>query len=144
MAWPHRLFFYGTLGHEQGHPLTRPFIGPARRGWVRGRLRLIADPGGIYPVLTPGTGRVWGWVYGGCHPIAQRALASLDRWEGFDPRRPQRGEYRRTDVVVHTLSGPMHAQAYLPNWRIHLGLAKVPGSDFAAHVAARALRIYAD
>ena len=144
MAWPQRLFFYGTLSREHDHPLTRAFTGPVRRGWVRGRLRLIADPGGVYPVLTPGAGRVWGWVYGRLRPIPPRALAALDKWEGFDPRQPKRGEYCRAHVIVQTPGGPLQAQAYLPNRHVHPGLGHVPGGDFAAHAAARALRIYAD
>jgi gamma-glutamylcyclotransferase (GGCT)/AIG2-like uncharacterized protein YtfP len=144
VAWPRRLFFYGTLSHEHNHPLTAHLAGPTQRGWVRGRLRLIADPGGVYPVLKPGAGRVWGWVYGHLRPIPPRTLAALDKWEGFDPRRPKRGEYCRTNVIVQTRGGPLRAQAYLPNHHAHPGQTPVPGGDFAAHVAARALRIYAD
>lgn len=143
MEWPRRLFFYGTLAREHDHPLARLFAGPARRGWVRGTLRIKTDPGGVYPVLMPGAGRVWGWVHGGCQPISLRAVSALDRWEEFDILRLQRGEYRRTSVVVHTKSGPLRAQAYVPNACPHPGLACVPGGDFASHVAARALRIYA-
>jgi len=144
VPWPQRLFFYGTLGREHDHPLTHSLGGAVQRGWVRGRLRLMADPGGVYPVLVPGNGRVWGWIHGGIRPIPQSAIAALDKWEEFDPRRPQRGEYRRTCVVVHTRGGLLRAQAYLPNVPAHAGLGHVPGGDFAAHAAARALRIYAD
>jgi gamma-glutamylcyclotransferase (GGCT)/AIG2-like uncharacterized protein YtfP len=144
MEWPRRLFFYGTLVREYDHPLARLLACPVRRGWVRGTLRIKADPSGVYPVLTPGAGRVWGWVHGGCQPISLRAVAALDLWEEFDPLRPPRGEYRRASVAVHTKGGLLRAQAYVPNTSSHPGLAVVPGGDFAAHVAARALRIYAD
>jgi gamma-glutamylcyclotransferase (GGCT)/AIG2-like uncharacterized protein YtfP len=144
MEWPRRLFFYGTLAREHDHPLARPFAGLARRGWVRGTLRIKADPGGVYPVLMPGAGRVWGWVLGRCQPISLRVISALDQWEEFDTWRPQCGEYRRASVVVHTRGGPLRAQAYVPNACPHPGLAYVPGGDFAAHVAARALRIYAE
>lgn len=144
MEWPRRLFFYGTLAREHDHPLSRPFAGPAQRGWVRGTLRIKADPGGVYPVLAPGAGRVWGWVHGGCRPISLQAVAALDLWEEFAPLRPQRGEYRRRGVIVHTRGGPLRAQAYVPNACPHAGLVIVPGGDFAAHVAGHGLRIYAD
>ena len=148
MDWPRRLFFYGTLMHEHDNGLTRTVLpqlgGVARRGWVRGTLRLIADPEGIYPVLVPGRERVWGWVYGGCRPVAREVLVALDAWEGFDPQRPRRGEYRRSGVTVRTRGGPVCAQAYLPNLRAHSGLAPVPCGDFAAHASARGLRVLAE
>lgn len=148
MGWPQRLFFYGTLTHEHDNPLARMVMAqwdePARRGWVSGTLRLMADPGGAYPVLASGVGRVWGWVYGGNRPIPRKMLAALDAWEGFDPRRPRRGEYRRVAVIVHTRSGPLNAQAYLPNRQMHPGLAPVPGGDFAAHATERGLRVFVD
>ncbi len=145
MDWPRRLFFYGTLTHEHDNALTRlilPRLGTrARRGWVRGTLRLIPDPDGVYPVLVPGAGRVWGWAYGECRPVPRAMLAALDDWEQYDPQRPRRGEYRRAAVIVHTRGGPVRAQAYLPNRRAHPGLAPVPGGDFAAHAAARKLGV---
>jgi gamma-glutamylcyclotransferase (GGCT)/AIG2-like uncharacterized protein YtfP len=147
MAWPRRLFFYGTLTHQHDNPLTRTFLprlsGRARRGFVRGNLLLISARGGAYPVLVPGAGRVRGWVYGGLRPIERSTLAALDAWEGCNPRRPGRGEYRRVRCTVHTRCGPLGAQVYVPNRRSQAGLRRVSGGDFAAFATARGLRVFA-
>jgi len=145
MHLPRRLFFYGTLTHEQTNPLTATLLprlgGSQRRGWVRGALFLRRDPMGVYPVLMPGHGRVKGWVYGGLKPIPRAVLAAFDAWEHCDPCRPKRGEYRRVNLVVRTRNGPLRAAAYLPNRRARLGLRAVPGGDFAAHAAAQGLAV---
>ncbi|KUR73616.1 hypothetical protein AQZ52_01205 [Novosphingobium fuchskuhlense] len=148
MSLPRRLFFYGTLTHEHRNALTDTLLprlgGRPRRGWVRGALFLRRDRQGGYPVLMPGAGCVRGWVYGGLRPIPRAVLAAFDAWEHCDPRRPGRGEYRRTVLVVHTRGGPLRAAAYLPNRRAVLGLRAVPGGDFAAHAAARGLAVLAE
>ncbi|MEI6641140.1 MAG: gamma-glutamylcyclotransferase family protein [Novosphingobium sp.] len=148
MRQPRRLFFYGTLTHHHDNALTSALLprlgGRARRGWVPGALFLVADPLGVYPVLMPGRGRVWGWVYGGLRPVPRAVIAAFDAWEGSDPRRPGRGEYRRADLLVRTPGGPLRAAAYLPNRRSCTGLRRVPGGDFARHAAARGLRVLAE
>lgn len=148
MHAPRRLFFYGTLTHEHFNTLTEVLLprlgGQPRRGWVRGALFLRRDRQGVYPVLMPGAGRVKGWVYGGLRPIPHAVLEAFDAWEYCDPRRPERGEYRRVNLVVHTRAGPLRAAAYLPNRRAPLGLRAVPGGDFAAHAAAHGLRVLAE
>lgn len=145
MIGPRRLFFYGTLTHEHANTLTETLLprlgGAPRRGWVRGKLYLKRDPLGVYPVLLPGAGRVRGWVYGGLRPIPRAVLAAFDAWEYCDSRRPARGEYRRVNLMVQTRGGPLQAAAYLPNRRAPLGLRAIPGGDFAAHAAARRLRV---
>jgi gamma-glutamylcyclotransferase (GGCT)/AIG2-like uncharacterized protein YtfP len=146
MAWPRRLFFFGTLTHEHDNHLTRTFLprlGRARRGWVRGTLRLVTGRCGVYPVLMPGAGRVWGWAYGGTAAINRSVLAALDAWEGCDPRRPSSREYRRAEIRVHTRGGPLRAQAYLLDRRSRYCVRRVPGGDFAAHVAKCGLSVLA-
>ena len=142
---PRRLFFYGTLTHEHANALTRTLLpripGRPRRGWVRGALYLRRDVLGVYPVLMPGAGRVHGWVYGGLQPIPSAVLAAFDAWEHCNPRRPERGEYRRVNLVVHTRGGRLCAAAYFPNHPRGNGREPVPGGDFAAHAKAKGLRV---
>jgi len=145
MRQPCRLFFYGTLTHHHANPLTITVLprlaGPPRRGWVRGVLYLRRDPLGVYPVLLPGPGRVTGWVYGGLRPVTRDVLAAFDAWEGHDPARPGRGEYRRVVLPVRTRSGLLRVSAYVPSRRGRAGLRRIPGGDFAAHAAARGLAV---
>lgn len=147
-----RFFFYGTLTHAHDNPVTRavlPLLGPARRGWVRGRLHAVRHGEGWYPVLTPASagglsgpasGRVFGYVYDSGPRFTRATLRLLDAYENCDPRRPARSEYRRRTVTVHVPGqGIVRADAYLFNRPLHPGLCPIPGGDFAAFIAARGL-----
>lgn len=143
-----RFFFYGTLTHAHDNPVTRavlPLLGPARRGWVRGRLHAVRHGEGWYPVLTPapagrGFGRVSGYVYDSGPGFTRAALRLLDAYENCDPRRPARSEYLRRTMIVHIPGqGTVRADVYLFNRPLHAGLRAIPGGDFTAFIAARHL-----
>ena len=137
-----RFFFYGTLTHAHDNPVTRavlPLLGPARRGWVRGRLHAVRHGEGWYPVLTPArASRVFGYVYDSGPRFTRAALRLLDAYENCDARRPARSEYLRRAMIVHVPGhGTVRADAYLFNRPLHPGLCPIPGGDFAAFIAAR-------
>ncbi len=147
---PQRLFFYGTLTHEHDNPATRavlPLLRCLGRASMRGALHVIHDPGGWYPVLTPGQcrsnspsnsqARVWGWLYEAGPGFGRAALQELDNWEWFAPRRPFASEFVRRQVHVTCGKRLIGAQAYCFNRAVHPGLRAVPGGDFSAFIARR-------
>jgi gamma-glutamylcyclotransferase (GGCT)/AIG2-like uncharacterized protein YtfP len=92
----------------------------------------------------PGPGRVSGWVYGCLRSISREALAAFDAWEGHDPARPGRGEYRRVTLPVRTRSGLLRAAGYVPGRSGRAGLRRIPGGNFTAHAAAYGLAVLKD
>lgn len=133
------LFFYGTLTHEHRGAWAdwlRPLLNDGRRASVSGRLFAIGTPQGWYPGLVPGTGRVEGWVYR-CRPgFGRDALATLDRYEGFDRRRPGRSEYvRRTMPVTPGRGGSVLAQVYVWNAPPRSAAFEIASGSFARFLA---------
>ena len=125
------LFAYGTLLTGALDPAIRRLLehatqrlGPAR---VRGRLH---DQGGYPGLLLGGSG----WVHGELLTLAdpERALALLDRYEGFDPARPRAGEYLRVTVSVERLpdGAAQPARTYLLNPARGRPGPRIPGGDW--------------
>jgi gamma-glutamylcyclotransferase (GGCT)/AIG2-like uncharacterized protein YtfP len=125
------LFAYGTLLTGALDPaidrlLARDAVslGPAR---LRGRLH---DQGG-YPGLvdTPAAG---GWVRGELLDLADppRTLATLDRYEGFDPTHPKAGEFIRTIRRVESAGAASDAWVYLLNVRRVRPGPRIVGGDW--------------
>lgn len=127
------LFAYGTLLTGARDPGIRRLVaratrrlGPAR---VRGRLH---DQGG-YPGLV-GTGSETCWVRGVLLELVGRghALRLLDGYEGFDPSRPNAGEYVRVALPVERLPGyeTVTAWTYLLNIRRVRPGPRIVGGDW--------------
>ena len=96
---PAHLFLYGTLRPELVPPRANPLtatLTPVGRGTIRGRLYDL----GSYPgaVLDAAADRIVGQV---CRlpDEAAEALAALDRYEDYDPARPESSLYVRVPVT---------------------------------------------
>lgn len=103
-----RLFVYGSLRRDapgSRHELlgeAAEFLGHGR---VRGRLLDL----GAYPGLVAAVTRAE-WVRGELHAIpGQRALARLDAYEDYNPRRPERSLFLRREARVELDSGEVVA-----------------------------------
>jgi gamma-glutamylcyclotransferase (GGCT)/AIG2-like uncharacterized protein YtfP len=103
-----RLFVYGSLRRDvprSRHELLgadAEFLGHGR---VRGRLLDL----GAYPGLVAAVAREE-WVRGELHAIpSRRALARLDAYEDYDPRRPERSLFLRREANVALDSGEVVA-----------------------------------
>ena len=132
-----RFFFYGTLVAGHDNPVARIVhgrLGAGIRATVPGRLHAVETPDGWYPVLTPDAGAmVRGYLYEAGPDFDAGDLALLDRWENFDPRDPDAGEYRREAVVARTVDGvDVTAEAYVHIQPLPLGAIRLAGGDFAA------------
>lgn len=141
-----RLFFYGTLTPDHDNAATGavlPQLGPARRARLRGRLYVVRDRQGAYPVLVPG-GAEWvtGWFHAPMRKRASTTMRQLDAWEGFDPRHPGRGEYRRRTLAVRVGPRLVMAQAYVANRPPHGGMARLPGGDFSRWATRRRIAVF--
>lgn len=139
-------FFYGTLTQDHDTVMNRqilPFLQGGRPGFVRGRLLALRAPGGWYPLLEEGAGRVWGRLYRAGPGFSARHLRMLDSYEAYDPRRPSRSEYvrRRVRVTVRGEAAVL-AEAYVHNRPAHCGLRAVPGGNFARHAARLGLKVW--
>lgn len=99
-----RLFVYGSLRRDV--PGGRPeLLGAGSEllgyGRVRGRLLDL----GAYPGLVPAVTRE-DWVRGELYELGgRRALAGLDAYEDYDPRRPERSLFLRRETSVELDSG---------------------------------------
>lgn len=124
------LFVYGTLRAASNHAMSKILerlasrIGP---GKVPGVLYDI----GRYPgaVRSPGTRAfVRGEVYALREP--DRALKILDRYEGWDEKKPRSGEFKRSRVLVDLGDGKkVRAWIYLYN-RPTSGLPRIASGDY--------------
>lgn len=87
------------------------FVGAARLGDHRLAFTLPDEEweGGVADLLpSPGT-VVWGALY----RISAADLAALDRYEGFDPGRPDGGNaYLRREVAVTSADGAVHRNVW--------------------------------
>ena len=130
------LFAYGTLLTGALDPaidrlLARDAmsLGPARlRGWLH-------DQGG-YPGLVLADG---GPVRGELLAFGDLAgaLALLDRYEAFDPRRPHAGEYIRAVGQVDAGGAPTDAWVYLLNVRRVRPGPRIVGGDWRRYLHRR-------
>lgn len=139
MTGPDRVVFYGSLqaglrlGGEPPFEALVELVGPCR---LAGRLYEVGD--GAYPGLElapTGSGAV---VHGELHRILDpAALDLLDRWEEYDPHRPERSPYVRQAVRLlepdvdawvyvgrHGRRGPTVASG---DWRRHVRDRRAPG-----------------
>jgi gamma-glutamylcyclotransferase (GGCT)/AIG2-like uncharacterized protein YtfP len=103
-----RIFVYGSLRRDapgSRHELLgadAEFLGHGR---VRGRLLDL----GAYPGLVAAVTRA-DWVRGELHAIPDgRALARLDAYEDYDPRRPEQSLFLRREAKVALDSGEVVA-----------------------------------
>ena len=125
------LFAYGTLLTGALDPALDRLLarGATRLGKARLRGRLH-DQGG-YPGLVndPAAG---GWVRGELLALADpaRTLVALDRYEGFDPARPQAGEFVRVMRRVEFAGTGCDAWVYLLNVRRVRPGPRIVGGDW--------------
>ncbi len=129
-AAPAHLFVYGTLRSDSNHEMNKvlePYADRVGPGKIPGILYDI----GPYPgaVKTTGTRAfVRGDVYRLRDP--DRALKVLDRYEGWDEKKPRSGEFRRSRVVVDLGAGKtVKAWIYFYN-RPTSGLTRIRSGDY--------------
>ncbi len=120
------LFVYGTLmsGMEASHLLSE-IARPVGRGHVRGRLYDLGE----FPALLPGQPGdiVWGEVYRILRPAA---LRQIDRYEGFDPRRPSSLYRRQATRVILEDGTSLLAWAYVYNRPLPPNARRLPAGDY--------------
>lgn len=124
------IFVYGTLRSAPRHQMNKVLERHADRVG-RGKVPGILYDIGPYPgaVKTTGTRAfVRGDVYRLRDP--DRALKVLDRYEGWDEKKPRSGEFRRSRVVVNMGAGKtVKAWIYLYN-RPTSGLTRIRSGDY--------------
>ena len=143
-----RFFFYGTLVAGHDNPVARTVharLGEGVRATVPGRLHSVETPDGWYPLLTqdfaPDTDAdsdavVHGYLYEAGPDFSLADLALLDRWENFDPRDPDVGEYRRDAAVARTADGAnVPTDVYVYIQPMPAGAIPLARGDFAAWLA---------
>lgn len=126
------LFVYGTLrpgvGHEMNTVLER-YGEPVGRGKIPGILYDVGRyPGAVKTTATRA------FVRGDVYLLrdADRALKVLDRYEGWDDKKPRSGEFRRSRAVVDLGGGKtVKAWIYLYN-RPTSGLPRIRSGDYLA------------
>ena len=114
-------------------------VGPSAAPRLRDSCRLLGGallPGalldlGPYPGLVPAPGTVRGELW---ELLDARVLAEVDRYEGYDPRRPDASAYVRREIRL--VRPAMDAWAYLYVGPRD-GLPRVPGGDWRTHAARR-------
>jgi gamma-glutamylcyclotransferase (GGCT)/AIG2-like uncharacterized protein YtfP len=106
-----RLFVYGTLrkGFRSHEFLQRFHARLIGNGSVRGRLYDLGEyPGAVDNASN--AERVYGEVYFLPQPAA--VLRVLDRFEGFDPAKPESNQFERKETTV-TLAGGRQVRAWI-------------------------------
>lgn len=124
-----RLFVYGSLRRDapgSRHELLgegAEFLG---RGRVRGRLLDLGAYPGLVAAVTQDE-----WVRGELHAIpGRRALARLDAYEDYDPRRPERSLFLRREAKVELDSGEVIAAwVYVYAGTVALG-SRIASGDY--------------
>ncbi|MDQ7040053.1 MAG: gamma-glutamylcyclotransferase family protein [Rhodothermus sp.] len=108
------LFVYGTLRGQLPRflpPTLHEAIRSLGRACYRGRLYDLGAYSGAVP---DPDGLVHGELYALQQDQAARIFAYLDEYEGYDPDRPEAGEYRRVQDTVFLPDGhPVSAWIYL-------------------------------
>ncbi len=136
-------FLYGMLMPGSGHPLAEalgPVMTPLGPAAARGSLYAIPDPQGWYPALVRGTddrpqGTVHGAICSARLEFGPGHLAEMDAFEGFDPVRPDGGDYVRSEIDVEFAGSRMRVSAYL--WRVPVpaGARSLPTGRFRDFLA---------
>lgn len=138
-----RIVFYGSLMRAyptQGHVGVAAMVAFERPCLLRGLLYDL----GSYPGLTAGDGLVEGELY---RLVDPSALGFLDRFEDYDPLRPEASEYvrRRAPLAdgpelawVYFLNRPPEGQRLIESgsWAKRLGQRRDDGgfwNDFLGH-----------
>jgi gamma-glutamylcyclotransferase (GGCT)/AIG2-like uncharacterized protein YtfP len=127
---PTYLFVYGTLRSNSKHAMNKVL---EREGDRIGRGRV---PGILYNVGSyPGAVKKAGaraYVVGDVYRLgdSDRALKVLDRYEGWNQKKPESSEFRRSRVAVD-MGGAKRIQAwvYLYN-RSTAGLSRISSGDY--------------
>jgi gamma-glutamylcyclotransferase (GGCT)/AIG2-like uncharacterized protein YtfP len=106
-----RLFVYGTLrkGFRAHKLLQRHHARFLGSGHVQGRLYHLSEYPGATWSSTPGDS-VQGEVY--FLPRAATAFKALDRFEGYDPARPEWSMFERKETTVR-LAGAREMRAWI-------------------------------
>lgn len=128
-----RLFLYGTLQQDTGHPHSEwlfTLVEPEGAATTRGTLWAIPDPQGWYPALLPGEGTVMGQAVAARAALDACALARLDVFEAG---------YCRREIV---LDGGDIAQAWLWARELPAGARPIPGGDYRAWLGQTGLPPY--
>jgi gamma-glutamylcyclotransferase (GGCT)/AIG2-like uncharacterized protein YtfP len=124
------IFVYGTLRSASDHPMSR--ILERHADLVgRGKLPGILYDVGDYPgaVRKPGTRA---FISGDVYRLrdSERALKILDRYEGWNEKKPGASEFRRSRVAVDMGGGKkVSAWIYLYN-RSTTGLPRILSGDY--------------
>jgi gamma-glutamylcyclotransferase (GGCT)/AIG2-like uncharacterized protein YtfP len=129
---PDYLFVYGTLRASAGHQMNavlEQYGDLVGSGKVPGILYDV----GRYPGAVKSSGTrafVRGDLYALRNP--DRALKVLDRYEGWDEKKPRSGEFKRSRVLVSLGGGrTVKAWIYLYN-RPTTGLTRIRSGDYLA------------
>lgn len=124
------LFVYGTLRFAPRNRMNKVLERLADR-IGRGKICGVLYDVGRYPGAVKRSGTrafVWGDLYRLREP--ERALKVLDRYEGWDEKKPRSGEFRRSRVVVDRGAGrTAKAWIYLYN-RPTSGLPRIVSGDY--------------
>jgi gamma-glutamylcyclotransferase (GGCT)/AIG2-like uncharacterized protein YtfP len=126
-----RLFVYGTLRSDAGHPMRKVLAQGARHrgaGWVHGTLVVVDWYPGL--VTAPPPARVFGELW----EVSDAGIwAPLDQYEGCGPRDPSPHEYQRATLRVTSEElGEVDAWAYLYAAPVD-GLAVIESGDWLDH-----------
>lgn len=140
-------FFYGTLTAQSDNEVARSLhalLAPGIPATVRGRLYAIEDELGWYPGLVPDPdgGRVHGFLHKATGRFAPRDLAALDRYENFDPLRPELSDFLREEIRVEAGAERFSAHAYVLRLPPVNDAINVANGDFSEFVRDRGLRPY--
>ena len=124
------LFVYGTLRAASDHRMSKVL---ERHGDFvsRGRVPGVLYDLGPYPGAVKKSG-TRAYVRGDVYRLrdGDRALQVLDRYEGFDEKKPRGAEFKRSRVVVDLGAGKkVRAWIYLYN-RPTTGLPKIRSGDY--------------
>ena len=113
-------------------------LGNARPATVSGKLHVVPDPRGHYPVMIAGLAgeRVQGVVLTRGPLFGLAELAEFDTFERFDPLNPEESDYLRLTLVAKLSDGSrVDADAYLWNRAIGGDCLPIAHGDFARYLA---------
>jgi len=124
------LFVYGTFREsESNRALIEPFVAGRRLARLPGAVLYFVDP---YPMAADGDGSVVGELITLPADRYDIALATLDRFEGYDPASDV-GAYRRRLRQVYDLDSGERVSAwvYLGEPETVQGHPVIPGGDWS-------------
>ncbi len=128
-----RLFVYGTLLTELGHPMARflekhgSFI---QRGHMRGRLYQVEDYPGVIVSRDPSE-KVWGTIF---HLESDPGIwKALDSYEGFDQTHPEHSLYLRKITNIYTDTHMLSCWVYVYNGSTS-NLERIQSGDYIAYI----------